>query len=122
MESINDDLRGAINQIIYTSCNVTGRLTEIVYDIENDPQYAIIATNYFAGSKERYFAIPVLQAFFEVTTNGNVVFDVTENDLILARRIRFEDCPTIRENDFFPSIYEVYAYEAPQEFIKKKAI
>lgn len=114
MKSITNELKKSINKIIYsTQGNTKGRLTEITYNANNDPQYAIIATNYMAGGKERYFALPVLSVFIELTKNGNIAFNLEDNDMVLAKRVRFEDCPTMKENDFFPSIYEVYGYIDP---------
>ncbi len=99
-----------------------GCVTEITFDGNKEAQYVILAANHFSGKEERYFAIPVSLAFMEIDNRGKVVFNLEDDDLIFAKRVRFDECPTIKENNFFPSLYEVYGYEAPQRHSRKKAI
>ncbi len=115
MKLLNAALNNAVNKTIRNKDNkIVGRISEITSDEKNEAQYAILATNNFAGKEERYFAIPVSLAFMEIDDNGCLELNIKQDDLVLAKRIRFDSCPTIKENSFFPSIYEVYEYDAPQ--------
>lgn len=113
MKSINTALKESINNVIHISDIAKGQLTEVHYDKNNKPKYAIIATNYFPDRGLRYFAIPILQVFLRVASNGMITFKVSQDELALAREVRFEDCNNIIENDFIPSIYEVNGYKSP---------
>ncbi len=123
MNLLKNILSGAVNQIIFNKeSNIGGLLTEITCDANNDPQYAIIATGYFAGNQERYFAVPVLPAFITIDPAEKLTLNLDRSDLVLAKRILFDNCPTIKEDSFFPSVYEVYGYEKPTKQFRKKAI
>lgn len=102
------------------SNNLAGKIAEITYNKQGEIQYAVMGTKFFAGEKERYFAIPVLPAFMEVNGKGNLILNLDEEDLILAKRIHFDDCPTIKANGFFPSVYEVSDYKAQKETHSKR--
>lgn len=115
-------LQKAVSESVYSNKrnNIPSRITEITFNTNKEAQYIIIATHSFAGKKERYFAIPILPAFIELDDSGKLLFNLDREDLILAKRIHFDNCPTIKENGFFPSVYEVYGYEPPNRTPQRK--
>lgn len=116
-------LKPAIGDLVYNNQGeMIGHIAEITKNMKEETQYIIIGFNNFSGIERRYFAIPATIAYVEIEESGKTILDVEKEDLRVAQKIRLDQCPTIEENNFLQSIFEVSDYSSPSIANHKKHV